>query len=319
MKVLKNLPLAWLAVFLVSLTSLSPAVAGKIRKTTYYSTFINPVPTAAQLAFFRTPESDWRITGGVVLRGNAAFYVETGGNSTPVLVKDLTLHSGKDGAVTISRNQQSYRLDIFPNFACPLGKFVQRGAQIAYTDLRNVTEDMAKQIAERGLVESNLISRNNNSVAQEFYNTRFERLFKKADNAEVGDLDESIARPIIVDLNEKIGGNPNQSFDRAAYVHADFQVTYKIYLVDASKEVDTEGVPLRLHLKSKSGGLPYIDRLEVFSQNWPDGVKLTMGTDPDQLFSQYDVVWAFQTAAIFRAFQRSDKSAFAAFVADACR
>jgi hypothetical protein len=319
MKILKKLPLAGLAAFLIFVTSPNPAVAGKIRKTTHYSPFFNPVPTSPQLAFFRPPDGDWRITGGVVLRGSAAFYVETEGNSTPVPVKELTLKSGTDGTVTISRNQESYRLDIFPQFACPLGKFIQRGAQIAYTELIGVTQDMVKQIADRGLVDSNLVSRSSNSVAREFYNTPFERLFKMADNAKVSSLPESIARPIIVNLNEKIGGDPNQVFDRFAYVHADFQVTYKIYLVEASKEVDTEGVPLRFHLKSKTGSSPYIDTVEVFAQNWADGAKLANGTDPNQPFSQYDVVWAFQTAAIFREFRRSDKSAFDAFVADACR
>lgn len=313
----KKLLLAGLAIFTLASASLNFAFAGNIRKTTYYTPFISSVPTPATLAFFRSPTSPWRITGGVVLRGGARFYIQDSANQTEVPIGELSLSADKNGIVTISRKQQSYHLDMFPNFACPLGRFVARDALIAYTELDGVTEDMAQQIAKAGLVDSNLVSRFDNSIAREFLDTPFERLFERADNAQVVSLDAATAAPMVLNINKAIGSNPNSSFNRAAFVHADFQVAYKVYLVDSSKEVDTEGVPLRYHLKYSRGSLPYIDRIEVFSQEWPDNTTLTREPD-SKSFTQYDVVWAFQAAAIFREFYRSDKAAFAKFLAQAC-
>jgi hypothetical protein len=316
----KKLLMAGLAVFGFFSASLNSAIAGHIRKTTYYTPFISSVPTPGTVAFFRSPTAPWRITGGVVLRGGAKFYTQDRADqkAEEVPVAELSLRADKDGIVTISRKQQSYRLDIFPNFVCPLGRFVERGALIAYTELNGVTEEMAQQIATAGLVDSNLISRFDNSIAREFFNTPFEQLFERADHAQVVSLDDATAAPMVLGINKAIGSDLKLSFDRAAYVHADFQVSYKIYLVNSSKEVDTEGVPLRYHLRYSRGSLPYIDRIEVFSQEWPDNATLTHEID-SKTFTQYDVVWAFQMAAIFREFYRSDKVAFAKFLGQACQ
>jgi hypothetical protein len=319
MFVWKRLRLAGPTILLVLLAFVCSVSAGKIRKATVYSTFISSVPTPETYAFFRTPEAPWSYTGGVVLRGRAEFYYETGANSTRIPIQQLKLQSSNDGIVTISRNGKSFRLDTFPKLPCNLGKFIERGAIVAYTELDGVTEAMAERMSAAGLVDSSLgVAGLNHRIAREFFNTPFERLFERADNVLVADLDEDLARQTINNLNARIGSDPNQFFRRGSYVHADFQVVYKVYLIDASNEVDIEGVPLRYELEYNRGGLPHVIGIQAFAQNWPDDAKLTKALDPSTAFSQYDIVWTFQTAAIFRELHQSNGSAFSKFVADAC-
>ncbi len=303
----------------VVLASLSSALAGKIRKTTDFSTFFNPIPPQAQLAFFNTPTSDWLITGGVVLHGNAEFYVEKDGNLEKVPPSELGLQVAQDGKISIVRGKKSYQLDSFPKFACRLGGFVKRNALIAYTEIDDVTPTMTRLITKAGLVESNLDSPNENSVAKEFLDTPFERLFQKADYAEVSELPSEVASPIVTNLNKAIGSDPNQRFTGSSYIHADFQTTYKIYLIESSNQVETQGVPLRYELRFKTGGLPYFIGVKVLAQNWPDDAKLSDLTNPKQPVSQYDIVWAFQVAAIFGELNKSNKNAFSSFVSQACQ
>jgi len=304
---------------LVVLVSLSAALAGKIRKTTDFSTFFNPVPPQAQLAFFNTPTSDWLITGGVVLHGNVEFYVERDGKTERVTPSELSLQAAQNGKISILRGKQAYQLDSFPKFACRLGRFVKRDALIAYTEMDNITPTMAKLITKAGLVESELESVNENRVAKEFLETPFERLFKSADYAEVSPLPSEVAAPIITNLNKAIGSDPNQNFTGSSYIHADFQTTYKIFLIDSSNQVETQGVPLRYELRFKTGGLPYFTGVKVLAQNWSDETKLSDITNPKQPISQYDIIWAFQTAAIFGELNRSNKNAFSSFVSQACQ
>jgi hypothetical protein len=265
------------------------------------------------------PNSPWVITGGVVLHGKAEFYLDSGEQSTKVPISELTLRSEKDGKVSISRDQASYNLDVFPNFACPLGRFVQRDAMIVYTELDDVTDEMEQLIAGAGLVDSRIPSAYENSVAREFAKTPFERLFERVDHAAITPLPSEIADPIVENLNKVIKSDPKQSFDKGAYIHADFQVTYKIYLVDKSKQIDTEGVPMRYALKYHTGGLPYITKVDVFSQDWSDDTKLSDLSGRPFSVSQYDIVLAFQIAAIFREFHRANGPAFSDFVSQACK
>jgi hypothetical protein len=314
-----NLRLGLKVLVLVTALALPCATLGKVRKTVDYSSFINSAPSSTMLAFFDAPDALWTITGGVVLHGQAKFFMEQRGNVELVPTSQIALSVNATGNVFLDYDHHLYALEIFPGLACPLGRFIQRNGLIAYTELDGVTEAMEKRIYSADLVDSNEPSGFDNSVAKEFVGTPFERLFAAMDYVDVTPLPENIKNAALGELNRKIGAHADSQFTKGSYIHADFQTTYQVYLVRGPDRVDAAGVPLRYELKYNPGGLPFIADVEVFSQNWPDDEHLGDLNNDNVRVSQYDVVSAFQAAGILRELHLANNGAFETFVSQACQ
>jgi hypothetical protein len=103
-------------------------------------------------------------------------------------------------------------------------------------------------------------------------------------------------------------------------VNTDAQITYAIYLVDEQPgrgRVEISGVPLKYRWVQRRDGSFAVHKVEAFSQEWSGSPALTVFQRNAQA-TQYDVISLYQAAALFRAMQQANASAFSAFVDSAC-
>jgi hypothetical protein len=189
---------------------------------------------------------------------------------------------------------------------CPLGKFVQRGGEIAFT----IPHDPDPVAAQRaGLVDQ--------TIAREFAGTRFAGLLREADFAEVEDLPAQLESSLLASVNKAIGAGTDWA-DDGSYVNTDAQVTYQVYLVGNTRRTEIAGVPLRYYWSYARTGAAIIDEIQALSQSWAGRQALTDFARPNAEPTQYDIVALFQTAGVFKQMRRTNAASFDSFVRNAC-
>lgn len=287
---------------------LSSAYAG-IRVTGVdHSKYINPeaVERIADV-FDPVPGALFRVAGGVILDGSAAFYLEGEDSADLISPSQVTLQIENE-LVFLVHDGVSFALEIHHGIACPLGEFVQRGGIIAFTiPPMSEAEDIERLVAE-GIVEG--------GYAREFMGTPFEGLFYGMDFAAPAPLPDGLSDRIVDAVSIAAGLIQDSVSSIGSYVNSDQQVEYQVYLMVGSNEVEVAGAPLRYDWDWQTNGQPRINFVTGWSLEFEQDRVATVGAEP---FGQYDYVNAAQVAGIFRELSRTNPSNFSTFVSDACR
>jgi hypothetical protein len=294
---------------------LGASALAQVRRTTDYSPFINP---AANDATYRTFSSGGLagIAGGVLFQGNARF-VRENGTAEPVDSGSLALSVSAPSAVLIKLHETQYKFNLHAGLACPLGKFVRRGGEIAFTIPPDQGIEAFARLKAAGAVR---LARYSNPVfaAKEFAGTAFIRLLEKADFADVEPLPRDLEATIADNINRASGTGPIAG--EGVYVNSDAQTTYIVYLVDDQPgrgRVEISGVPLKYSWVRRRDGSFGVHQVEAFSQQFSARPSLTVFQSNSQA-TQYDVVSLYQAAGVFRALHQANANAFSAFVDSAC-
>lgn len=261
------------------------------------------------------------IAGGVLFHGQAKFYHEdAAGADTPISAKDVSLVVGDDHSVAIEYLGTPYRFDMHAGLACPLARFMARNGQIVYSKPPFGVSDKTRAA---GLVA--IPGDEEDMVAKEFSKSHFVDLLSAADyddNMEA--LSEELTKKLLQSAGNRSG--KSQDSDKAdSWLNIDQQVTYKVYLIDASKSVDVSGVPLRYYWKLGGSEVSFLEdrpasviNVEAYSQEFSDGTTLSDFQEPDVTPTHYDVVSLFQSAAVFRELHLDAPKTFAKFVTGTC-
>ena len=307
--------LAWLAADAGCLMlALSAGATAQVRREPDIATTLSQDSSTLGATLFAR-DGDFLIAGGVVLHGSAAFTLEQDGRALPVRASDVTPLAEPDGRMALHYRGAAYPVGMPAGLACPLGHFVERNGLIAYTVVHFMDDDSPRSLLRAGVVRHRL--------AREFDGTRFENLLRAADFAAAenlpGTLGSSIAASINADngigaylLTASYGGNDNVG----SFVNADFQVTYRVYLMAGAQRVEIAGVPLRYFWQLEHGGGAGVFSVQALSQNWADHAQLSAANAAP---TQYDVVNFYQVAGLFRQLDVAAPAVFAKFVEQACQ
>jgi hypothetical protein len=272
------------------------------------SSFFNPeAPGTGGLLGSGGPFS-W--AGGVILRGHAAFYEQSGERATRLSITDLALSSSPDGEVFITRGSEQYQLEVHPGLACPLARFVRRDGLVAYTQPIQVDQTVRDKIRQAGLVS--LIG-SEAFIAREFRGTAFERLISSADFFDEESLPAALARRAKQTANQALGSGRSIAIQTNWYFNTDMQVTYRTNLVVGTGRADIVGVPLRYYWSFAQDRSGVVDSVKIMAQTWPDGASLSTASP-----TQYDWAAFYQAAGVFRQFSLTNRPAFDRFVIAAC-
>lgn len=280
-----------------------------------YSPFINPESNDATYRTFRAGGLAG-IAGGVLFQGQARFLRE---NGVQELVDSgaLALSAGPAASVTLTLGTTRYAYKLHNGMACPLGKFVERGGEIAFTIPPDESPEAFARLNAAGAVR---VPRYANPVfaATEFARTAFIPLLEKADFADVVPLPRELESRIADNINRAAGTGPVQG--EGVYVNSDAQTTYAVYLVDEQPgrgRVEVSGVPLKYSWVRRRDGSFGVFKVEAFSDRWNGPQSLTVFQRSSEA-TQYDVVSFYQAAGVFRAMQQANPVTFSAFVRAAC-
>jgi hypothetical protein len=257
------------------------------------------------------------ISGGVMFQGDAVF-VREGTNPGRIDAASLSLLASQSGNIDLVSGTDRYSLSVHAGLACPLGQFVQRGGEIAFSIPPDTTSEAFARLQTAGAVRLDAYS-NPVFAAREFATTQFVPLLEKADFADVVPLPEKLAASIIANINKASGTGVVSG--EGSYVNTDAQTTYQAYLVDGQSgkgRVEVSGVPLRYSWVRRRDGSSGVFQVEAFSQSWAGLPSLTDFRRQEGA-TQYDVISAYQAAGLFRALRRANGPAFATFVESACR
>jgi hypothetical protein len=307
----------WRRVALVAgaLLLLGASALTQVRRTRDYSPYVNP---ASNDATYRTFSAGGLagIAGGVLFQGNARFFREDA-TAHPVDAGLLTLSAGAGSRATIALGPTRYDFKLHAGLPCPLGRFVDRGAEIAFTIPPDGSRRALARLTAAGAVR---LPRYRNPVfaAKEFARTPFIPLLEKADFATVEPLPRELAEAIADNINRASGTGPVEG--RGVYVNSDAQTTYQVFLVDEAKgrgRVEIAGVPLKYSWVRRRDGSFGVHRVEAFSQEWSGTPSLTVFQRSSRA-TQYDVVSLYQAAGVFRALHQANPKAFSTFVDSAC-
>ena len=297
-----------------ALLVLGASALAQVRPTSDYSPF-DPAPNNATRRTFG-PGGLAGIAGGVLFQGNARFFREHG---TTELVDSgaLALSMGAPPAVVITFGATRYNYNLHAGLACPLGKFVNRGGEIAFTIPPDESIEAFARLNAAGAVR---LAQYSNPVfaAMEFARTPFIPLLEKVDFADVVPLPRDLEATIANNINRASGTGPVEG--SGVYVNSDAQTTYAVYLVDEQPgrgRVETSGVPLKYSWVQRRDGSFGVYKVEAFSQQWSGAQSLTVLQGNSQP-TQYDVVSLYQAAGVFKALQHANATAFSAFVDSAC-
>jgi hypothetical protein len=283
-----------------------------------YNTFIN-TNTSAQFAANAFGRGGFFfLAGGVVLHGQAQFYLDDGQGKRNVPAADVTFSIPKSQSVYLHYRDDKFRLQAHKRIACQLGRFVARDGLIAYTippdTPDNLTEVQSTRLKEAGLVEIET-----GFIANEFYKTPLARLVRIADFGDTAELPDELKHSLINGINEALGSNRHLDEDvDGSYLNTDHQVTYQVYLVTKSHRVEVGGVPLRYYWDWATDGSGIVSDVRAMSTDWPDGSKLSDLSDSANRLSQYDVVALYQTAGVLRQLSVSNPEQFKSVLATAC-
>lgn len=294
---------------------LGASALAQVRPGSDYSPFINPATNAATYRTFRAGGLAG-IAGGVLFQGNARFFRE---NRTAELVDSgsLALSVDTPPAVAITFGATRYKFNLHAGLACPLGQFVNRGGEIAFTIPPDESVEAFARLNAAGAVR---VAQYSNAVfaANEFARTPFIQLLEKADFADVVPLPRELEAKIADNINRASGTGPVEG--EGVYVNSDAQTTYAVYLVDEQPgrgRVEISGVPLKYSWVRRRDGSFGVFKVEAFSQQWSGPPSLTVFQRNSQA-TQYDVVSLYQAAGVFRALQQANANAFSAFVDSVC-
>jgi hypothetical protein len=298
--------------------------AAQVRQSFTYSTFVNSHAAPATIRAFRSG-GFFAIAGGVVFQGSSSFYLESVSGKQKVSAENVSLTSSANGNVYLNVASEAYRLEIHRGLACPLGRFVEREATIAYTVppatfLKHHYTDaelrrQQSQFDQEGVVLVEVQSGELMGFAKEFVKTPFLQLLYKADFADVVSLPPAIRTSLMMNVNQ--GVSAGQAQGHGTYINSDSQTVYQAHLMQTTRRVETEGVPLRFYWSFASGGARVTD-VVALSQSWPAGTKLTNFNVKGAKPSEYDIISLFQNAGIFRELRRANSASFDHFVESAC-
>lgn len=312
MRRLRTLVIHVVTVSLVVSFAGSPLVA-QVRRAASYSTFINPAPTPVVRGTFARGGL-FAIAGGVVLHGKAQFLIESATKKQTVAGATVRLLYENPGAVYLTQGSNRYSLEMHRGLACPLGRFVQRGGEIAYTIPEDESLEAAARLTKQGLVEIGP----DEWIAKEFAKTVFASLMEAADFADVDPLPETIAAQLVTTVNASVSPAARTEVEGGSYINSDAQVTYRVFLMEGKNRAEISGVPLRYFWRQASDGSAIIKDVAVLSQDWPRNARLTNFLRGSEEPTQYDVVSFYQTAAVFRQLNAAAPSDFKSFVTSAC-
>ena len=259
----------------------------------------------------------FRVAGGVLPGGHAAFLLERNGTDTPVPVSDVRPVAVGDGNVGLRLGGITYAVDMPRGLACPLGQFVARDGLIAYTVPKYLDVDSRAMLLRAGLVR--------HRIAREFDGTPFETLLKAADFGATAPLPQATANKMMAEINraDGIGGLMLAASDVGdnmvgSFLNGGMQVTYRVYLMQGAGRVEIGGVPLRYYWTMEPAATAGVFAVEMYAQNWPAGSHLTDWTVPGAQPTQYDIVNFYQVAGMFRQLHDADPAEFAGFVDAVC-
>jgi hypothetical protein len=290
----------------------SPLVA-QVRRAASYSTFINPAPTPVVRGTF-VRGGLFAIAGGVVLHGKAQFLIESATAKQTVAGATVRLAYENPGAVYLTQGGNRYSLDMHRGLACPLGRFVQRGGEIAYTIPEDESPAGSARLTKRGLVETGP----GEWIAKEFANGMFASLMEAADFADVDPLPETLAANLVTSVNTYVSPAERTEVEGGSYINSDAQVTYRVFLMEGKNRVEISGVPLRYYWRQAADGSAIVRRIAALSQDWPANTRLTTFSRASAEPTQYDIVSFYQTAAVFRQLNAAAPGDFKLFVTSAC-
>ncbi len=272
--------------------------------------FINP-DASGKIAdmFLPSPGAMWRIGGGVFMDGSATFFVEEGGDTTPVPASAVGI-AFDDGSAFLVHDNERYKVEVHAGLSCPLSRFILRGGLLAYTIPPEQNEEAERRLIEVGIVD--------NEIAKEFVGSGFEDLLYRADFANTESLHVDLVARIKRAVSDAAGLDQAvstlESFD--SYINSDQQVTYQVLLVHETHTVDVAGVPLRYYWAyDQSGSAPLITRIEIWSTEFD---MEELATDTNSYFGQYDAVVLYQTAGIYSEINRTNPTMFEKFSEDSC-
>jgi hypothetical protein len=289
------------------------SLLGQVRRTTAYSTFISPTPTRVVTGTFSSG-GIFAIAGGVVLHGKAQFLLETATSKQTVAGETVGLAAGNEGAVYLTQGGDKYRLGVHKGLACPLGRFVLRDGEIAFTVPADNSAASLRRLAARGLVRAT----DGGWIAKEFANTDFEGLMADADFADTVTLPNTLSAQLMTGVNTSVSATARSEVERGSYINSDAQVTYRVFLLAGKGRAEVAGVPLRYYWSYAADRSAIVNRIEVLEQEWPDRPRLTDFASLDAETTQYDVASLFQSAGIFRQVRTQAPADFRAFVTAAC-
>jgi hypothetical protein len=255
-------------------------------------------------AYYQGAARHYIYSGGITLwNGGATFY---GPSGSKVPIKNLTLEvQGSLSQAAIRYQNTTYKIDFDSNLVCSLAKFIDRDAYIIYTI--PVVEENADYFAQNGLVKMRGVY-----VAKEFATAELAGFLDYVDlDTDTVALPDKFKRPIINDSNGVNRGRNEASrriTKRGTYTNADFHVNYQVFLRQnaRSPEVDIAGLPLQYIWSVGEDGKAVITDVEVYADARQKGDL------------QYRAIQLFQTAAVFRQFQRERPANFSQFLQSAC-
>jgi len=305
------------AIFAVYLISSIGAALAEFRAQQYTS-FIQTNATARFAARTFGRGGFAFIAGGVVLNGQAQFYLEDSRGAQAVSPGDVTLRIDGSQNVYLNYRETGYKLEAHRGIACPLGQFIARNGAVGFTIPPNVPAEFEEE-QERQLREAGLVFASGGWIAKEFANTNTASLLEEADFADTVDLPDDLNNHLIQTINAAVGGDRDENMEvEGSYVNTDSQITYQVYLLAQSRRVDVAGVPLRYSWSHANDGSAIVTLVEAFSTDWPKGSLIADLSAHNGDTSQYDYVVFYQTGGIFRQIFMSNPTSFRSFVAKAC-
>ena len=230
------------SVFVAALVVLTTGAYGQVRFEPR-SPFIDQRTDPAAAMLFGS-NGYFRIAGGVVLDGAAVLYLEANGTDRAIPADQVRPLVNPGGSMSLRYEGADYRVGMPAGLACPLGRFVARDGFIAYTVPKYMDPDSMRLMMRAGL--------RHHRVAREFDGTRFEALLRAADFASTTPLPDTIEQHLTTSLNDADGmrGFVIDAADAedqpiGSLINTDIQVTYHVYLMQATQQVEIGGVPLR--------------------------------------------------------------------------
>ena len=256
------------------------------------------------------------IAGGVLLNGDAEFFVGDGDDRSVRSAKELGL-AHRAGNWYIVDAGKEYELRVSQSIICPTARFVSRGGLIAYTV--PPFEDEAR------LASAGLIPGLGGYIAPEFAKPPLSDLVYEADFAATEQLPTDLVREIISyydpskDYTKLVIPMNNWERSSYSYVNSSEQIVYQVELDGNTGAVSAKGLPLRYYWTgspSGMGGMPEILNVKILS---PDRSRMNKSFPGAVPVAQGEILDLYGLAAILNQFERADPEGYDRIVAAACR
>lgn len=306
---------------LLSIGLISQSLAEVRSSRADYSKIRAPVRTAQQIVRFHGR------TRGILLDSSATFVLERGLRQIAVAPAAVAIEMDAAQRVFLVYAGRRFEMEVHRGISCPLGRFVLRNGNIAYTvsappryqaQLR--TDNMVEGV-ERWQEDGTPLGRE--WLPREFAGTPFNDLLFAADlTEEVTQLPGDVSLQLLAHLNLATRRLPRslRGFTPidGSYINTDSLIPYRVFLVERANRVDISGVPLRYTWIADSGGSLLIRGVYPFSDEFTRrGITNFTGGRRGEP-THYDVIVLYQTAAVFRQLNRAQPARFRQFVTRAC-